>query len=133
MRALPLNTPRTTPPTPSERQDSHRARSENRPASGGRPTSPSTVTDTGNRATPSPRPPSKERSQASKDQLGSGAVGRRGAKEYIHFQTRTRDAALRHVNDTKQRAASFRFSRDSARGRLGGGRRKWELFMSDLR
>ena len=64
---------------------------------------------------------------------GSGAVGRRGAKEYIHFQTRTRDAALRHVNDTKQRAASFRFSRDSARGRLGGGRRKWELFMSDLR
>ena len=81
------------------------------------------------RQTPSPRPPKKE-SQASKDQLGRGAVGRRGAKEYI--QTKTREAALRHVNDTKQRAASFRFSRDSARGRLGGGRKKCELLMSDL-
>ena len=39
---------------------------------------------------------------------------------------------MRHVNDTKQRAASLRFSRDSARGRLGGGLRKCELFMSDL-
>ena len=82
------------------------------------------------RQTPSPRPPKKE-SQASKDQLGRGAVGRRGAKEYI--QTKTREAALRHVNDTKQRAASFRFSRDSARGRLGGGRRKCELLISDRR
>ena len=82
------------------------------------------------RQTPSPRPPKKE-SQASKDQLGRGAVGRRGAKEYI--QTKTREAALRHVNDTRHLAASLRFSRDSARGRLGGGRRKWDELISDRR
>ena len=78
--------------------------------------------------TPSPRKTTKSSKQKSirPRRRRSG----RGAKEYI--QTNTLDAALRHVNDTKQRAASFRFSRDSARGRLGGGRKKCELFMSDL-
>ena len=76
------------------------------------------------RQTPSPRPPKKE-SQASNDQLGRGAVDAPRSKGiYSNHQTNTRDAALRHVNDTKQRAASLRFSRDSARGRFGGGRRK---------
>ena len=76
-------------------------------------------------------PKEKNRSQASNDQLGRGAFARRGATEYI--QTKTRDAALRHVNDTRHLAASLRFSRDSARGRLGGGRRKWDELISDRR
>ena len=67
-------------------------------------------------------PQRKEQKSSKQNQLGRGAFARRGATEYI--QTKTRDAALRHVNDTKQRAASFKFSRDSARGLLGGGRRK---------
>ena len=75
------------------------------------------------RQTPSPRPPKKRRKSSKQNQLGRGARReRRGATEYI--QTKTRDAALRHVNDTRHLAASFKFSKDSALGRLGGGRRK---------
>ena len=74
------------------------------------------------RQTPSPRPPKKRRKSSKQNQLGRGAFARRGATEYI--QTKTLVGFLRHVNDTKQRAASFKFSKDSALGRLGGGRRK---------
>ena len=69
--------------------------------------------------TPSPRKTTKSSKQ---NQLGRGAFARRGATEYI--QTKTLVGFLRHVNDTKQRAASFRFSKDSALGRFGGGRKK---------
>ena len=68
------------------------------------------------RQTPSPRPPKKNKKSSKQNQLGRGAFARRGATEYI--QTKTRDAALRHVNDTKHLAASLRFSKDSALGRF---------------
>ena len=67
-------------------------------------------------------PQRKEQKSSKQNQLGRGAFARRGATEYI--QTKTLVGFLRHVNDTRQRAASLRFSRDSARGRFGGGRKK---------
>ena len=81
-----------------------------------------------------PHKEKETRSQASKNQLGRGAVAAAAEQRNIFiFQTRTRDAAFIQVNDTRHRAASFRFSRDSARGLLGGGRRKCELLISDRR
>ena len=69
------------------------------------------------------RPQKKKTEKSSKqNQLGRGAFARRGATEYI--QTKTLVGFLRHVNDTRHLAASLRFSRDSARGRFGGGRKK---------